>query len=296
MFILRMALYYTVYTSTPFWFGQTHMCKRPSPQPTADACSLLHMTSICCQLPSEACLPTWLNGGTCWVPAVWLLYMAGITPTSCVPLLLEPFMWLQEEKSLVGAVMQRVWTRRWTDLHKHRVGTVVIWVGASVVMEWLLHLVTVAVFTLADSLSTAGAGCTDPRIHGSSPGRAPAWCVQESMYQDNRGKLQRLDQQLSRRCLWPGTHLQLQLGCSDGQPWSLPTGSGHNEAERGAWRTVLCSAVGDVPDHNQQDQQEGYCLCSLQSRWPCWALSQMFWWLKCCLGTTRKKYRGFCLA
>lgn len=174
MFILRMALYYTVYTSTPFWFGQTHMCKRPSPQPTADACSLLHMTSICCQLPSEACLPTWLNGGTCWVPAVWLLYMAGITPTSCVPLLLEPFMWLQEEKSLVGAVMQRVWTRRWTDLHKHRVGTVVIWVGASVVMESLLHLVTVAVFTLADSLSTAGAGCTDPRIHGSSPGRAPA--------------------------------------------------------------------------------------------------------------------------
>lgn len=39
--------------------------------------------------------------------------MAGISPTSCVPLPLRPFMWLQEEKALTekksfvaGAVMQ----------------------------------------------------------------------------------------------------------------------------------------------------------------------------------------------
>lgn len=91
------------------------MCKRPTHQPTDDPPSLLHMTSIRCQLLSEACLPTWLHRHTCWVPAVGLLYMAGIIPTSCVPLLLEPFMWLQEEKSLsvekefaAGAVMQCV--------------------------------------------------------------------------------------------------------------------------------------------------------------------------------------------
>lgn len=112
--------------------------------------SFLHMTSVRCQLLSEACLPTWLHRRTCWVPAVGLLYMAGIIPTSWVPLPLEPFMWLQEEKSLsvkksfaAGAVMQRVWTHWWTDLHKHRAGTVVIWAGGSVVMESLLDLETV---------------------------------------------------------------------------------------------------------------------------------------------------------
>lgn len=95
------------------------MCKRPTHHPTDDPPlppppSLLHMTSIRCQLLSEACLPTWLHKRTCWEPAVGLLYMAGIIPPSCVPLLLEPFMWLQEEKSLsvkkegfaAGAVME----------------------------------------------------------------------------------------------------------------------------------------------------------------------------------------------
>lgn len=77
------------------------MCKRPTHQPTDDnpppSSPLLHMTSIRCQLLSEAYL---LHKRTCWVPAVGLLYMAGIIPTSCVPPLLEPFMWLQKEKSL----------------------------------------------------------------------------------------------------------------------------------------------------------------------------------------------------
>lgn len=91
--------------------------------PPAPPC-LSHMTSICCQLLSEACLLPWLRRGTCRVPAVGLLYMAGITPTSCVPLPLGPFMWLQEEKSLpvkksfvAGAVMQHVdeWTCTTTE-------------------------------------------------------------------------------------------------------------------------------------------------------------------------------------
>lgn len=119
-----------------------------SPQMTP--LSLLHMTGVRCQLLSKACLPTWLHRRTCWVPAVGLLYMAGINPTSCVPLPLEPFMRLQEEKSLsvkksfvAEAVMQCVWTHWWMDLHKHRAGTVVIWVGGSVVMESLLDLETV---------------------------------------------------------------------------------------------------------------------------------------------------------
>lgn len=98
-----MDLYYTVYINTPLCFIQTHTCARDqltSPQMTRPPAPLLHMTIIRCQLFSEACLPTWLHRRTCWVPAVGLLYMAGIIPTSCVPLPLEPFMWLQEEKSL----------------------------------------------------------------------------------------------------------------------------------------------------------------------------------------------------
>lgn len=96
---LRMVLYYTVYINTPFWFFQTYTCARDqlsSPQMTPPFLS--HMTSIRCQLLREVCLPTWLHRCTCSVPAVGLLYMAGIIPTSCVPLLLEPFMWLQEER------------------------------------------------------------------------------------------------------------------------------------------------------------------------------------------------------
>lgn len=33
MLTLGMGLYYTVYIITPFWYGQTHMCKRPTHQP-----------------------------------------------------------------------------------------------------------------------------------------------------------------------------------------------------------------------------------------------------------------------
>lgn len=143
----RMGLYYTVYSKTPFCFIQTLTRVQETNSPAhrwPPPPRLSHMTSIRSQLLSEACLPTWLHSCTCWVPAVGLLYMAGIIPTSCVPLLLEPFMWLQEEKALsvkksfaAGAVMQGLWTHWWTDLHKHRVGTVVIWVGGSVVMESL---------------------------------------------------------------------------------------------------------------------------------------------------------------
>lgn len=137
MLTLGMGLYYTVYIITPFWYGQTDMCHPDT---------LSHMTSICCQLLSEACLPPWLKGGTCWVPAVGLLYMAGITPTSCVPLPLGLFMWLQEEKSL--PVKRRVlWvalscSTSMNGLAQPRVGTVVICVGASVVMESRLDLET----------------------------------------------------------------------------------------------------------------------------------------------------------
>lgn len=84
-----------------------------------------HMTSIRCQLLSEACLQSWLCRSTCSAPAVGLLYMAGISPTSCVPLPHCPFMWLQEEKALTekksfvaGAVMQYVWLHSWMSLHK----------------------------------------------------------------------------------------------------------------------------------------------------------------------------------
>lgn len=80
-----------------------------------------------------------------------LLYMAGINPTSCVPLPLFPFMWLQEEKALTEkktfvfcgmsclAICRTEFMNRLTCT-LNAAGTVLSSVGGSVVMEPVLDL------------------------------------------------------------------------------------------------------------------------------------------------------------